>query len=74
MGRRALVEAKTALAGEMLDSSFARSRSPMTSFNFDKLPSRPVCRWDVGTILGIRSSYDEMKVVRGSLNPNPNGR
>ena len=60
MGRRAPVEAKTALAGEMLDSSSARFRPPMASFNFEKLPSRPVCRWDVGTIVGTRGGCKEM--------------
>ena len=76
VGRRALVEVKTALAGATLDSSFARSRSSMASFNFDKVPSRSVCCWEVVAIVGTRGSCKGMvwEVVRESPNPNSDGR
>ena len=77
MGRRALVDPKTVLAGEMLDASFARVRSSMASFNFDKASLRPFGRWDFGSIVETCGSCKEMvwaMVVREKPNSNPDGR
>ena len=40
---RALAEPKTAPAGVMLESSFARFRATMAASNFEKTPFRPFC-------------------------------
>jgi hypothetical protein len=39
--RRTLAEPKTALAGVMLEISFARFRASMAMFNIEREPSRP---------------------------------
>lgn len=56
--RRMLVDANTALAGVMLEISFARSRASMATFNVERAPSRPFCCW------GVKSSSKHAVVAR----------
>jgi hypothetical protein len=44
-------EPKTALAGVMLEISFARFRPSIATFNAEMAPSRPFCCWDVVAIV-----------------------
>ena len=43
--RIALTEPKTALAGVILESSFARFKASMATFNAEIMLSRPLGRW-----------------------------
>ena len=42
---------KTALAGVMLEISFARFMASMAIPNEEMAPSRPFCRWDLASIV-----------------------
>ena len=65
VGRRALVEPKTALTGVIFDASFARFRSSVASFNFAKASLRFFCRRDLGNIVETRGNCKEMKCCKG---------
>ena len=70
--RRALAEPNAALAGVILEVSFARLRAPMAVFNEDRAPSCPFDRLDLSAIVEIRVSCKEVQAVR--KNRNKDGR
>ena len=49
--RRILTEPKTALAGVILETSFARFMASMAMFNEERVPSRPFGRWVLAAIV-----------------------
>ena len=49
--RITLTEPKTALAGVILEISFARFKASMAIFNAEIAPSRPLGRWDLGSMV-----------------------
>ena len=61
--RRILTDPKTALAGVMLDISFARFMASMAIFNEERVPSCPFGRWALVAIVGTQGS-DENTVLR----------
>ena len=56
MVRRALSEPKTAKAGVMLDSSFARFRPSTATFSEERTPSRHFGRWELSAMVETQSS------------------
>ena len=61
--RTTLTEPKTALAGVMLDISFARFKASMATFNADIAPSRSLGRWDPAFMVETRGSGE--RIVQG---------
>jgi len=57
MVRTTLTEPKTALAGVMLEISFARLMASMATFNDERAPSRR--RWVFGSIVEAQGSREE---------------
>jgi len=51
MVRRMATDPKTALAGVMLESSLARFRPSMATSNEERIPSRPLRRWDLSVMV-----------------------
>ena len=51
IARRMLTEPKAALAGVMLETSFARFRASMAIFSVERAPSRLLCFWDPASML-----------------------
>ena len=60
--RRMVTEPKTALAGVMLETSFARFRVSMATFSKERAPSRPFGRWDLAAMVEMQDSWE--KAVR----------
>ena len=58
IARITLTEPKTALAGVMLESSFAIFKASMVTFNAEILPSRPLGRWDSASMAEVRGGYE----------------
>jgi len=56
---RTLTEPKTALAGVMLDISFARFRVSMVTFSVEMTPFRPFGRWEFVAIVESRGRCEE---------------
>ena len=54
--RIALTEPKTALAGVILESSFARFKASMAAFNAGIMLSRPLSRWGSASMVRTRGS------------------
>ena len=54
MARRTLAEPKTALAGVMLEISFARLRVSMATFNAERRPSPSLEGLDIEAIVEMR--------------------
>ena len=52
-------EPKAALAGVMLSASFAMFIASIAAFKEDRVVSRPFCRWDFVSMVGIRGSYEK---------------
>ena len=52
--RRTLTEPKTALAGVMLETSFARFMASMATFNAERIPSLGFCPWEFASIVESR--------------------
>ena len=69
--RRALAEPNAALAGVILEVSFARLRASMAAFNEDRAPSCPFGRLDLSTMVGTQVSCKRVQAVR--KNPDKNG-
>ena len=61
--RRILTDPKTALAGVMLEISFARFIASMAMFNEEMVPSRPFGGWGFVSIDDTQGS-DESTVLR----------
>ena len=53
-------EPNTALAGEIQEISFARSRAPMTTFNEERASSRGFDRWDFVSMVDVRGSWENV--------------
>jgi hypothetical protein len=64
---RTLTEPKTALAGVMLEISFARFRASIVTFNVEITPFRAFGRWEFAAIVENRGSREE--ALRKSPNP-----
>jgi len=62
--RITLTELKRALAGAILESSFARFEVSMAAFNADIAPSRPLGRWGSTSMDKIRGGRERI-VQRG---------
>jgi hypothetical protein len=62
-----MTEPKTALAGVMLEISFARFRVSMATLNVERMPFRPLSRWELVAIVEIvvaaRKLYGERAVT-----------
>jgi len=58
--RRILTDPKTALAGVMLEISFARFMASMAMFNEEMVPSRPFDRWGLASIVETRCGGKNM--------------
>jgi len=58
-----LTEPKTALAGVILASSFAKFKASMAAFNAEIAPSRPFGRWDSAFMVETRGSGE--RIVQG---------
>ena len=72
IARRTLTEPKAALAGVMLDISFARFKASMATFNGEIVPSRSFGRWDLASMVRIRGSYEKTARCEGcEENPKP---
>jgi len=56
--RMMLTEPKTALAGVMLESSFARFKASMVVFNTRIVPSLPLGRWDSAPMVETGGSWE----------------
>jgi hypothetical protein len=56
---RTLTEPKTALAGVMLDISFARFKVSIVTFSVERAPFRPFGRWEFAAIVEDRGSRGE---------------
>jgi len=61
--RITLTDPKTALAGVILETSFARFMVSMATFNAEMAPSRSFGRWDSASMVGARKRCD-VKAVR----------
>jgi len=64
MVRRMLTEPKTALAGVMLESSFARFSPLMATSSEERTPSHPFGRLDLSAMVETQGSRE--KAVRGA--------
>jgi len=49
---------KTALAGVMLETSFARFRASIAMFSEERAPSRPFGCWDLVAIIDVQGSWE----------------
>ena len=70
--RRALTEPKTALAGVMLATSFARFMASIATFNAEMVPSRPFGRSGVAAMVEPKRGGKKTvlrEAVRKSLSP-----
>ena len=65
-----LTEPKTALAGVMLETSFARFSVSMATFSEERAPSRPLCRWNLATMAQTQGSC-EKTVLRAGCEEEP---
>ena len=71
--RTTLTEPKTALAGVMLETSFARFKASMAALNAEVAPSRSLGRWDVSVIeTETQDGCGETAWRAGRKIPNPN--
>ena len=52
--RRILTDPKTALAGVILETSFARFMASMAMFNEERVPFCSFGRWGLASIVGIQ--------------------
>ena len=73
--RRATTKPNNALAGAIQETSFARSKTSMATFNEVRTPSRPFDRWgpDFGSIVktgGRWGKWYSTRVVREDPNHN----
>jgi len=68
--RRTPTEPNTALAGVMLESSFARFKPSMATSSEERTPSRPFGRWDLSTMVerNARERCDVKAVKSPKLN------
>ena len=62
--RRAPTEPKTALAGVMLETSFARFMASMATFNEERVPARLFDRWNFASMVQSQCG-DKMTVTAG---------
>ena len=56
IARRALTVPKTALAGVMLETSFARFIASMATFSEEIVPPRSFGRWDIASMIDAPNS------------------
>ena len=56
--RITLTEPKTALAGVILESSFARFKASINAFSAEIVLSRPLGRWDLASMVGTRGGCE----------------
>ena len=63
VARITLTEPKTALAGVILEISFARFKASMAVFNIRIAPSCPLGRWDWASMVEAQGSCE--RVVQG---------
>ena len=72
MVRRMVTVPKTALAGVMLEISFARFRASMAILSEERTASRPFGRWDLVAIVGTRDSWEKaVGAQAGRKSPDP---
>ena len=71
IARRTQAEPKTALAGVMLEISFARLRVSMATFNAERRPSRSLEGLDVGAIAETRGNSGRVRREGCVKNPEP---
>ena len=57
--RITLTDPKAALAGVILESSFARFMASIAAFNVEIMPSRPLGRWGSASMVETRSGCEE---------------
>jgi len=71
--RRILTEPKTALAGVILETSFARFMVSMATFNEEMAPSRPFGCWGLASIVEIQRSGQNTVLCAAvrNLRPSP---
>ena len=72
-----MTEPNTALAGEIQEISFARSRASMATFSEERAPSRPFGRWSFASMVKTRDSLEKRSGTRGvgkGQNPNRDKR
>lgn len=77
MARRALTKPKAALAGVMLEISFARFRASMAKFNVERALFPPFCRRDAEAIVEPRGRGRELgdkQAAKDDPNPSMDGR
>jgi len=75
MVRITLTVPKTALAGVMLEISFARFMASMAAFNGERAPSRRSGRWDVVVMVEVVARKRcGAQAVRKDQNPHRDGR
>ena len=58
IARTTLTEPKTAFAGVMLETSFARFKASMATFNAEMVPSPPLGRWDLASMVKTGGSCE----------------
>ena len=63
MARRILAEPKTALAGVILEASFARFKASMRTFNAEMVPSRSLGCWGLGFMVETGGRWE--RTMRG---------
>ena len=68
--RRMLTDPKTALAGVIVEISFARFMASMAIFNEEIVPSGPFGRWGLASIVETQRG-GENTVVRGAVRKGP---
>ena len=72
IARRMLAEPKTALAGVILETSFARFKASITTFNAETVPSCSLGCWVVCSIAETRSDCERIvsvEVVKETTSP-----
>ena len=72
--RRALTVPKAALAGAMLEISFARSRALMVASNAEMMPSRSFGCWELVSMVEARGSWEKIVRQEGCAERPENGR
>ena len=65
-------EPKTALAGVMLEISFARFEASMSTFKAERTPSRSFGRWEFVAIDETRGICEKVAWTKAAKDPNPN--
>ena len=72
--RRELTEPKTALAGAMLATSFARFMASMATFIVEMVPSCPLGSWGVAAIVEAQRCGEKTVLLEGvRKSPSPDG-